>query len=42
MKKYRKIIKIGNSLGVTFPKKDYDCRDLAQGDWIEITFKKVR
>ena len=42
MKEYRKIIKIGNSLGVTLPKKGYSFRDLEAGDWIEITIKKMK
>lgn len=42
MKKYRKIIKIGNSKGVTLPANDFDLKDIEYGDWVEITVKKVR
>lgn len=42
MKIYRKIIKIGNSVGIILPKNDFHCKDLEKGDWLEIQFKKVR
>lgn len=41
MKYYRRIIKIGNSLGVTIPKKEVPL-DLEHGQWVEVMIKKVR
>lgn len=42
MKKYRKIVKIGNSQGVILPRTDYEFKDLEVGEWIEITVKPRR
>lgn len=36
-----KVIRIGNSLGVILPKKDYQFRDLEKDDWIKIQLNEV-
>ena len=37
-----KVIKVGNSIGVILPKKDYQFRDVDPGrDWVKIEFKEV-
>lgn len=34
-----KVIRIGNSIGVILPKKEYEFRDLEPGDWVKIEYK---
>lgn len=36
-----KVIRIGNSLGVILPKKDYQFRDLEKDDWVKIQLEGV-
>lgn len=37
-----KIIKVGNSIGVILPKKDYQFRDVEPGrDWVKIQINEV-
>lgn len=43
MKKYNlRIIKIGNSMGVILPKKEYEFRDVKPGDWLELQMRCIR
>lgn len=43
-KKYTlKVIRVGNSIGVILPKKEFDCKDLEPYvDWVKVTIEPVR
>lgn len=39
--KILRVVRIGNSIGVILPKKEYEFRDIEPKDWVKIEFKGV-